>query len=231
LNTFSNFELINDQITSGFKHLKYYFPEKEVPQLFTYISGFNQSIVLAQDFIGINLDKYMGADCIFYQYLGIPQYKIKKMYPEKIVSDLFYAWAITEFPRNDPVDNLLSISIYQGKLIYFSEAMNPEMPDSILIGYSQQQLEWCSKNEGLMWAYLAENKLLYSVERLDLQKFIGDAPFTNTFSRKSPGRTGVWLGWQIVRSYMDNNPTVTIQELMNNNNAQELLSKSKYFPN
>ena len=186
--------------------------------------------MVAEDFIGINLDKYLGSDCIFYQYLGIPQYKIKKMYPQKMVPDLFYAYALTEFPNLDPVDNLLSNLIYQGKLMYFIEAMLPETPDSVVMGYSALQQEWCEANESLMWAHWAENKLLYSVERLDLQKYIGDAPFTSTFTKESPGKTGVWIGWQIIRSYMNNHPDVSLGQLMEMNNSQEILSQSRYFP-
>jgi hypothetical protein len=39
-----------------------------------------------------------------------------------------------------------------------------------------------------MWTFLVENRLLYDVERLTLQKYTEDAPFTNTFSNASPGK-------------------------------------------
>lgn len=230
LQQFADFSSLTKDLTSGFRHYQYYFPQKPVPAIYTYVSGFNQSLVFTDDFIGISLDNYLGSECVFYTYLGIPQYKIKNMYPQKMVSDLFYALALTEFPKEVQFDNLLSEMVYEGKLVYFTEAMCPELQDSILIGYSKQQLEWCKKNEALMWNFWAENKLLYSVERLDLQKYIGDAPFTNTFSQESPGRTGVWIGWQIVRSFMNKHPEITLDELMNNNNAQEILNQSGYFP-
>jgi len=162
--------------------------------------------------------------------LGIPKYKTQNMVPQKIVPDVFYAWAITEFPFNENTNNLLSNMVYQGKLLYFTEAMNPNLPDSIIIGYTSQQLNWCKQNEANMWAYLAEKRLLYNSERLELRKYIGDGPFTNTFSHESPGRTGVWLGWQIVRSYMNKNHSTSLNDLMEMNNAQEILNNSAYFP-
>lgn len=228
---FQNFEPVKKELTSGFKHFRYYFPDKIVPQVYTYVSGFNQSLMVGDRFVGIGLDKYLGSDCIFYQYLGIPRYKIRNMVPGRIVPDLYYAWAMTEFPNTDRSENLLSEMIYQGKLIYFTEAMCPDLPDSVLMGYTAKQLKWCRKNEGTMWSYWAEHKLLFSVERLDLQKYVGDAPFTNTFSEDSPGRTGVWTGWQIVRSYMNKHPEVSLEMLMQSNSARELLSQSDYFPN
>ena len=230
LHQFNDFSVLANELNSGFRHYQYYFPKKPIPSIYTYVSGFNQSLVFTDEFIGISLDNYLGSECVFYTYLGIPQYKIKNRYPEKMVSDLFNALAITEFPKEDPVENLLTEMIYEGKLVYFTEAMCPGLHDSILIGYSKQQLEWCKKNEALMWSFWAENKLLYSVERLDLQKYIGDAPFTNTFSQESPGRTGVWVGWQIVRSFMNKHSDITLDSLRNINSAQEILSQSGYFP-
>jgi gliding motility-associated lipoprotein GldB len=230
LETFSDFETHKNEIETGFKHYKYYFPQKPVPDLYTYFSGFNESLIIAEDFIGLSLENYLGANCEFYQYLGIPKYKTQNMVPQKIVPDIFYAWAITEFPFNENTNNLLSNMVYQGKLLYFTEAMNPNLPDSIIIGYTSQQLNWCKQNEANMWAYLAEKRLLYNSERLELRKYIGDGPFTNTFSHESPGRTGVWLGWQIVRSYMNKNRNTSLTDLMEINNAQEILNNSAYFP-
>jgi hypothetical protein len=227
---FANFGPIREQFTEGFKHHKYYFPDKEIPAVYAYPSGFNQSLVVADDFIGVGLDKYLGRDCIFYQYLGIPRFKIDNMYPMRMVPEAFYAMAVTRYPFNADNDNLLANMIHEGKLIYFTESMLPEMPDSVIIGYSQEQLVWCGANEAAMWTYLVEQKLLYTSERLEIRKYINDAPFTNPFTNKSPGRTGVWLGWQIIHSYMKNNEEVTLGELMKMDNAQEILSQSGYFP-
>lgn len=228
---FEEFGFIEEGLKKGLQHFKYYFPHKSIPLIFTYISGFNQSMIVGDDFIGINLDKYLGANCPFYRYLGIQRYKYLRMYPEKIVPDVFYAYALTEFEKLETKENLLSSMIYEGKLMYFTEAMNPTSSDTVLIGYTEKQLDWCEENEAQMWAYLAEEKLLYSTERMVLQKYIGDGPFTSTFSNDSPGKTGIWIGWQIVRSFMNKNPEVSISELMNMNNSQEILARAQYYPN
>lgn len=230
LERFRNTEELEKWIASGFRHYRYYFPEKTVPDIYTYVSGFNESLVVAENFVGLSLDKYLGADCRFYEYLGIPRFKALNMYPLKMVADLFYGWALTEYPYSDSVDHLLSNMLYQGKLLYYTEAMLPDMPDSVLIGYTRKQLDWCDENEAAMWTYLVDKKLIYNSDRLVLRKFMGDAPFTNAFGQDSPGRTGAWLGWQIVRSYMDKNEHVGLRGLMTMHDAQRLLSASAYYP-
>lgn len=227
---FNDFRKTEKQIAEGFKHYKTYFPYRPIPKVYTFISGFNQSIITGDSVIGIGLDKYLGADCVFYNYLGIPQYKSATMTPQKIVPDLFYALFITEFPYRDSIDNLLSNMIYQGKALYFVEAMCPSLPDSVIAGYSPKQIKWCKQNEASMWTFLVEQKQLYDIERLTLQRYTGDAPFTNTFSNESPGKTGNWIGWRIIQSFMKKNPEVTLPQLLEITNAQDILSRSGYFP-
>jgi hypothetical protein len=227
---FSNIEEIENQLTKGFKHYKYYFPENEIPEIYTCLTGFNQSVFITDNGIGIGLDKYLGSDCVFYTYLGIPQYKTNNMHPQKIVPDLFYSIFMSDYPFMDSLSNLLSNMVYQGKAIYFIKSMCPTLPDSIIMGYTANQINWCKAHEPTMWTYLVENKLLYDTERLTLQRYVGDAPFTATFSDESPGRAGIWLGYKIVLSFMNKNPEVSLNELIALNNAQEILNKSGYYP-
>jgi len=221
---------IENELEKAFKHYKYYFPEKGIPQVISCISGFNQSIVTSDNLIGISLDKFLGSDCSYYPQLGLSQYKCRRMNPVNIVPETMMAWALTEFPKDDNASNLLSYIIYQGKLMYFIDAMLPDLPDTLKIGFTRNQIDFCKEREAKMWAFLAEYKLLYSSQRMDVKRYIDDAPFTNSFTNESPGRTGVWQGWQIVRAYMRKNPEVSLSQLMQNQHYQEILNKSGYSP-
>jgi gliding motility-associated lipoprotein GldB len=222
--------LLRKELAVAFKHYKYYFPAKEVPVVYTCISGFNQSVVTAEKLIGISLDKYMGADSRFYKQLGLPVYKRRNMHPEKIVPDVMYAWAVTEWPKADNANSLLSQMIQEGKMLYFLDAMLPDLPDTLKIGFTKKQLDFCQKDEALMWTYLAEHKLLFTTDRMSIKRFIDDGPYTSAFTDESPARTGAWLGWQIVRSYMKLNKDVKLVDLMNNADCQLILNQSGYQP-
>jgi len=219
---------IRKQLEEGFRHFKYYFPDKKIPQLVTIISGFNQSVVMTSDAIGISLDNYLGADCPFYKRLGLPAYKRDNMCSAKIPTDVLYAWGISEF--EEAGDNLISQMIYQGKMIYFLDAMFPEQPDYLKIGFQPGKLEWCKKNEGAMWTFFVEHKLLFNSDRMNIVRFINPAPFTSSFTSDSPGRTGIWVGWQIVRSYMKKHPEIKLATLMTDNDYQRILNESGYAP-
>lgn len=228
---FSNIKWLEKDLQKAFKYYRFHFPDKELPTIFTYISGFNQSVVTAENIIGISLDKYLGRECSFYQQLSsAPQYKVMNMYKERIPADVAFAWAITEFEDPNSTTSVLDNMIEKGKMMYLVDAMLPDTHDTIKIGYTVQQLDWCVANAPAMWTYLIEQKMLYSTKRMDIVRYINDAPTTSGFPLESPGRTGVWIGWQIVRQYMKKHPEVTLAELMENKNYQQILNHSGYNP-
>jgi len=77
---------------------------------------------------------------------------------------------------------------------------------------------------------MLDQELLYNSRAMAYQKFIQWAPTTNGMPSESPGRVGVWLGWQIVRAYMQKHPNTSFDELMAISDGQLLLQKSKFKP-
>ncbi len=228
---FTDFEETEKQINRAFKYYQYHFPGKEVPTIFVYTSGFNQSVVTYKNSIGISLDKYLGRNCRYYKKLSTaPQYKITNMHKAKIPSDVAYAWASAQFGEQSRATNLIGNMIYQGKLMYFVDALLPDVNDSLKIGYTTKQLDFCENNEAEMWKYLVERKMLFSTKRMDIIRYINDGPTTSGFPLEAPGRAGIWLGWQIVRQYMKKFPETTLKKLMQNNDYQQILNDSEYFP-
>jgi len=227
---FPNLDNLNAEFTDAFKRYHYYFPNRNIPSIYAFVSGFNQSTVLADSILGIGLDRYLGSDCGDYLSLGIPKYSIKDMKPSKITSDCMRAWAIGEFPFNDSIDNMVNNIIYEGKLMYFTKKMLPEQPDSLIFGFSSPKMKWCEKNEKQIWTYLIENKMLFISDSFVINKYINDAPFTSGFSQESPGRAVVWIGYRIVSSYMKNSKDITFQQLMMQRDYQKIFNQSKYRP-
>lgn len=228
--SFPDLSDIESELENAFKYYMYYFPGYTVPKIYSFISGFNQSIVTADGILGIGLDKYLGRDHILYSQLQLPNYQRLNMHSAKIPADCLFGWAITEFEFDESDDHLLSNIIYHGKVLYFIDAMLPDNHDTLKTGFSLSQLEWCRRNERQMWTYLVENKLLFSTDARTIGNFINQGPFTSDFSRESPARAAVWLGWQIVTSYMKRNSQVSLEDLMLDTDYQGILNKARYRP-
>jgi hypothetical protein len=227
---YENTDSIQAKIKDIFRHYKYYFPNMAVPTVVTYISGFNQTIVTSDTILGIGLDKFLGSTCTFYEHLGTPKYSRVFMKKSQIPTDCAKAWAITQFPMSDSLSNLLAEMIYQGKVAYFTQLLEPTAEDSAIIGMTNNQIQWCKENESRMWAFLVERKYLFSTDNMLINKFTGEGPFTKDFGRTSPARAAVWIGWHIVSDYMRKNKEVTLNALMHENDYQKILRLSKYKP-
>jgi hypothetical protein len=81
-----------------------------------------------------------------------------------------------------------------------------------------------------MWQFLVEHNLLFSSEQLTKRKLTGEAPFTSYFSKESPGRAAVWLGFRIIESYMMNNNNTSLADIMKDTDIQGILEKARYNP-
>lgn len=107
----------------------------------------------------------------------------------------------------------------------------PLAPDSVKIGYREDQLEWARANEGQIWRYFIERELLYSTDGELGPRFLDPAPFSKfrlQLDNESPGRIGRYMGWQVVRSFMEQNPEGLEEMLALPGEA--LFRKSNYKP-
>lgn len=227
---FTDFNKIEQEVNTSLKYFKYHFPKKEIPNIFTFVSGFNQSIIIGEDFVGIGLDKYFGQKSYYYEDLKMPIYLRYKTNKEFIPIDIEKAIAYYNFEYPDTSLNLLNKIIYEGKIQYFIDKMFPDKDDTLKIGYTSKQMDWCIENEKNVWTWFVESNKLMTTDFIKIKKYCDEAPFTSDFSKESPGRIGVWIGWQIIKSYMENHPEISLEELMKDNNFQKIMNLSKYNP-
>ncbi len=216
-----------------FRYYRHHFPEGEIPAIYTYISGidYNLPVILEGDTLIIAIDNYLGSDYHYYEKLGIPRYISQWMKPASVTADIVRIYAHKHLQDNSHrQENLLDNMITEGRKLYFLDCMIPHAHDSLKIFYTGSQLSWMENNEAFVWTYIIDNDLLYSTDHNAINKFTGRAPFTSVFSRHSAPQTGSWIGWQIVREYMRRNPELSLQDLMAETDAREILRESRYRP-
>ena len=226
---YSNFEPVQKELETLFKHIKYYFPQTKTPKVITIISemDYNNKVIYADSLVIISLELYLGKDHKFYQF---PNYLKQNFEQKQILPDVVSNFSTQKIsPVSD--NNLLGQMIYFGKQLVLKDLLLPDYSDADKMGYMPEQVKWCQENESYMWRYFIENELLYSNDQKLNNRFINPAPFSKFYleiDNESPGRVGSWIGWQIVRSFMKNNE-VSLEELLKMN-AKEIFEKSKYKP-
>lgn len=227
---FSDVKDIKKEMDSFLKHYRYYYPDKEVPKVVTYVSAFNYAVITTHETIGIGLDMFLGKDYVFYPRMGLPKYLSNRFSREYAVVSVIRGWYESDYDVRDVKKELLSQMVYQGKLLYYLDAMAPDMADTLKTGYSAEQLTWCEENEASIWAFFIENKLLFNTSPSEYLKYINEGPTTSGFPKESPGKVGAWIGYRIVQQYMKKNPDITLVDLLNEKDANAILEKSGYKP-
>ena len=228
--TFGNFDGVTKDIKSLFQHLKYYdktFTEPRVITLTNFVDYRNKTII-TDTIVLIALDNYLGEEHEF--YVDIPRYLAQNLKPSQIVPDLATDYA-QKYSFQSQQKTLLDDMIYFGKQLCFKDRMIPFETDAEKIGYTQEQLDWAISNESYIWRYFIEKELLYSTDNSLPSRFMNPAPFTKFYlelDSESPGRLGQYMGWQIVRSYMEHNDVELMDMLQMD--AKDIFDNAKFKP-
>jgi gliding motility-associated lipoprotein GldB len=219
---------VQQDLTNAFKHLKYYYPRFVVPEVKTFVSGLlGADIFLSDSLVIIGLDYFAGKKASYRPQQ--PDYILTRYEKENIVPALVTLIS-SRYNKTDPNNTMLAEMVNYGKSYYFTKQMMPCTSDSLIIGYTDQQMADISYNEGKIWAHFIEKSLLFETSHFKVNKYTGERPNVPEISARCPGRIATWVGWQIVKKYMAENPQVTLPQLMAENNAQKIFNQSKYKP-
>jgi gliding motility-associated lipoprotein GldB len=222
---------IEEALEDLYKHIKYYFPSIKDPHVVTVVNNvdYQSKTVFTDSLLIISLDTYLGSKNPIYE--GIPNYIVKDMESDYMTSHIVDELG-TLVVRSPKDRTMLGQMVYYGKKLYLKDLLLPNASDDIKISYSKEEIEWVQDNERYMWQYFIENELLFQTQSSLSLRFIDPAPFSKFYleiDNDTPGKVGQWIGWQIVRSYMDKNPNTSLEELLSMS-ARDLFNKSNYKP-
>jgi hypothetical protein len=204
---FHDFSKFKEEIEQSFKYYQHYFPDSTLPRLITFYSNFNANVFPFENNLAIGLDMYLGTDHEIVKSLPIqffPNYLKDKMDEKYLVADAMKGWLMNRF-ANEIVDgdDFLSTIITLGKVMYLLDAMLPLEEDYIKFGCSKEQMDWCRAQEPNIWKSIIDEEVLYTKDKGLILQYVSDGPFTKGMPHESPSKVGVWLGWQIVRDYVE----------------------------
>lgn len=226
-NTFADVSSIEQSLASGFEFLKAELPDLQVPAIYLHVSGLNQNVLVADSLLSISIDKYLGADFPLYQDFFY-DYQLRRMQASAVVPDYFTAWLYAEYPFEGKEEVLLERMIYEGKIKYLVQLSVPSVSEEELFGFTSEELAWCKANESGIWKSIVEKKHLYTPDVLTTLKYFEGQPSV-FISEEAPGNLGPWVGYQIVKKEIERTKS-SLAALMQNNNAQDILTQSRYKP-
>jgi hypothetical protein len=229
-NVFGDLSGLREEFKKAFANLQYYYPGFQPPKVMTLITGLDTDMLVSDSLIAVSLDYFLGPKATYrpktYDYL------LRRYDPDDIVPSTMLIYGIGDrFNKTDLNDRTtLAEMIAYGKSFYFAKHMLPCTPDSVLIWYTEEEMQGARQNEDLIWARLIQDKILFSTSMMDKKNYLGDRPITTQVGEKCPGRIGQWIGWQIVNKYMEEHPDTSLPQLMAMDNAALLFKESHYKP-
>ena len=231
---FKNMRDIENGLRSGFQYIRYYFPSYKLPpKVVAFIGPFDApGVALTRYTLAIGLQLYAGRNFSFYHSSEgqelFPLYISRRFEPQYVVPNSMKALTEDIFPDQSKGKPLIEQMIEKGKYWWLLDKILPESVDSLKTGYTQKQLDWCTKNEGQIWNFFMQNDL-YTIDPELIKNYIGDAPYTQGMPEASPGNIGQWVGWQIVRRYAALHPDIAPEELMKVS-GRKIFEEVKYKP-
>jgi hypothetical protein len=234
---FGDFKEEEQAFENAFRRFKYYFPSSELPDLYTILSEYSYQLIEAevdsQNAIIIGLDMFLGSDFPYEQIdpknPAFSSYLTRRFNKDHLVKKTLELM-IDEQIGAAKGDRMLDLMIHNGKRLYLLNKVLPSVSDTVIMEYSKEQLNWAENNEVEMWAFFFKKELFYKTNRMEINKYLNVSPNSPGMPMEAPGRTANYMGWKIIEAYMKRNPELSILELINNTDAQDILNKSRFKP-
>jgi hypothetical protein len=229
ISTFNNKDLEGD-INSLWKHMRYHFPGiKENLKVLIYNSAFSNNLEYDGELLYIGGEWYMGTNhTIIKNDLDIhdfPLFVKKRMNYHNLIVDI--AGKMSEEMIMDTIEtgrNFVEKAVYHGKLMFLIDAFLPNTPDSVKISYTDNEWQWAQASETNIWQFLVDQERLYDNDVKIETNYFREGPCTMEIDKESPDRLGIFMGWMMLRDYMNKHNETTLNQMLS-------LSTSKILKN
>lgn len=214
---FKNKSAIEAKISDGFTHLKAHFPKEKYPKHVVFLNSlFRSSAASFESDVAVGLEQYLGSktDVI----VELPTNEYYQWYKDGMEAkflerDVLASWISANHLPAPKSGSLSEMMIHWGKIIYFVEASFPKEDKEIIIRYTKEDYKWALENEAFYWDYLVKQNLLFVLDERTKANMLNEGPFTQGLPEKGPDRLGQFLGWRMVKQYMENHSDLTLPEL------------------
>ena len=224
---------ISGECASVFYRYRAFFPDVPYPTLYTCMShwDFNDPIlyVESENILVVYLDLFLGAENKLYQ--GIYDYIRHRMDIKNVGSVLSQHLSQMMVGDRDGY-RLVDYVVHYGKVLYLKSLLLDTDDDKKVLDYTDEEYHRAASIERDVWDYFLRQGLLFASSRDYGQRFFDVAPYSVFYTandKSIPWGIGRYVGYNMVKSYMDSNPRCSIDALVSMP-SDTLLRYSGYNP-
>ncbi|MCS7028480.1 MAG: hypothetical protein NZ519_06895 [Bacteroidia bacterium] len=214
------------------KRYHYFYPQKQLPPIILFVSSLEKDaeVVVDTSFIAVSMDFCLGDTFKFYKNEKFPLYLHQRFNFKALPYTIMRRFAGVHFSKSNTAQQptFAEIMLKMGAAAYFTQNMIENAEDTLIFSCSKAKMQWAYQNEAFIWKDMVGK--LYSKNAPDFRKYVETAPFTKGYSDKSPGQLAMFIGYRIIRSYMEKHPEITLSQLMKTQDWLTVLKEAGYEP-
>ena len=216
----SEIAVYGKRLSHGIDRFHFFLPNEVTPRVTWMNSGFNFAIYPTPTHLGVGLEWFLGSANPLVQTLPpsmFPQYMRDKMEPHRLPATALRGWLLVHFSeRYYDSSQCINELLYWGKIMFLTHKCLPHESLSDLLDWSAEDLEWAETNEQSIWLELQPQDMLFNSNRMEFGRWFDEGPFTRIggIPQEGPDRLGAWIGLRMVTDFMNANPELDMNELM-----------------
>jgi hypothetical protein len=179
-------DALEKELKEAFTKIQQEFPGVKTPKIRTVFSGFGgvgggeftaQNLVISDSLLIIGLDFFMGTQGL-YKAPNVYEYQLRRLEPKAMVAQVILQYSAFLIKQTENDASLLSDMIWYGKGYVFAKTILPSVPDSLLFGYTNQEIAETNAFQKEVWEHFIDRKLLFSSDKNVKAKYLDDRPKT-----------------------------------------------------
>ena len=150
---FGDMQDTKTEFDQAFRFFQYHFPTRKVPEVTTFISEYGlAAFIFGDNSLAVGLDFFLG-ETYPYAYYNPANPNFSAYLTRSFNKDHLVLKTLTpmvedpDFLGNPSGNRLLDLMIHNGKKLHILSQLLPYSPDSIIMEYSREQVDWVEKNE------------------------------------------------------------------------------------
>lgn len=206
-------------------------PKAPLYEVYGIVLPYNQSLFFKDSMLFVGLNHYLGAD--YEPYGHFPEFIRRDKRAARLPVDIAEAAVEVGYPFSPETayPTVLNRLLYEGAVIE-AVMQAADVDEATALGYTPDQWQWMNTNERQAWDALITRNILYSTDPAHARSLTTPSPHTTLLNPESPGRAGRFIGHKIVSSYLRENPSATLADILSPDFYMNpaILEKSGYRP-